>query len=909
MTEQHAVDPIACFLTACEMERREHRSSRREHKVVRGRLIFAEAGRFFYAFDASPGLALRDDTSVQVIIGGMFYQGTVYSRASFPHAEDSRATSRGTEQTLTVALQADLGLEIPSARIEGLEQDLLQCLIAKLRAVKSESEIPGWNAVLANRVIALSRHETEDAELIGAGKLPDDLTSDQVAALSRCLSQSVTYLWGPPGTGKTVALAALALKLFQDNKRVLIVSHTNHAVDGVLESLCKRITERGRSALPEGSILRVGTMVRESFMQRFGAQVHLESVMDRNQDKVSSRLSQLKRELAEVRDGLFAVTRKITLLDAREQLLRELDKVKKDAKGIDASFVSAVRRLFSPEDSSPTDIITGNTDTGVSDGLELLSSSVAQISREIDGCDHTSLNDESVELSNRQLEITEAIAVLEKFIRDLRVSLLDRARIVATTATQAMLSANDLHMFDAVLIDEASMLPLPLCFLLSGLARERVVVAGDFRQLPAIAMSDAHMVRQWYSRDVFECAGIVDLVDSKRDHPALVVLTTQFRSNQTLCSLINSRFYSGILKTASSGDTTTLFFKDSLSYLNQSPVVFVDTSSLKPWGEQRSRSKSNLMHALIVRKIALLLSTHGIARSSESIGIIAPYRQQSNLIGDLLVECCLGNHVSVGTVHKFQGSERDTIILDLTEGRPLELGSFFTALSLRETGARLLNVALSRARKHLFVVADLEHLRAQLRARHVMSGVLDDLVRIGYHLPVEELIGEHLFWTPSEEVKGSTGMLAFQAFDEDLFLPGLVTDLLAAQDEVVFSSPTLTRRVARVIGSILEQRIQSGLRVTLRVSATHDRNSEREGVLRDLRQIGVVVVGAQGMIPPAAIIDSEVVWLGSIAPFDSIAPTAGLMTRCVSARSAYHALELLEAGEVVREAEQLRAFG
>jgi hypothetical protein len=285
------------------------------------------------------------------------------------------------------------------------------------------------------------------------------------------------------------------------------------------------------------------------------------------------------------------------------------------------------------------------------------------------------------------------------------------------------------------------------------------------------------------------------------------------------------------------------------------------------------------MHALIVRKIALLLSTHGIARSSESIGIIAPYRQQSNLIGDLLVECCLGNHVSVGTVHKFQGSERDTIILDLTEGRPLELGSFFTALSLRETGARLLNVALSRARKHLFVVADLEHLRAQLRARHVMSGVLDDLVRIGYHLPVEELIGEHLFWTPSEEVKGSTGMLAFQAFDEDLFLPGLVTDLLAAQDEVVFSSPTLTRRVARVIGSILEQRIQSGLRVTLRVSATHDRNSEREGVLRDLRQIGVVVVGAQGMIPPAAIIDSEVVWLGSIAPFDSIAPTAGLMTR------------------------------
>jgi hypothetical protein len=906
MTEQHAVDPIACFLTACEIERREHRSARQEHKVVNGRRIFAEAGRFFYSFDASPGLALKDDTSVQVIVGGMFYHGTVYSRASFPHAEDERARAKAEGQTLTVALQADLGAEIPSARIEGLEHDLLQALILRLRSLKSGSEAGGWNADIARKVIDLSLHESKASVLVEARKLPDDLTPDQVTALSRCLSQSVTYLWGPPGTGKTVALAALALKLFQDNKRVLIVSHTNHAVDGVLESLCKRITERGRSNLPEGSILRVGAMVRDSLLERFGDQVHLESVMDRNQDKVSSRLAQLKRELAEVRDALFSVTRRITLLDARAQLLDELDRVKKDSKGVDASFISAVRRLFHPEGRSSGEHIIENLDEESTDSFSLLTSSVAHISKELEGCNRDSLSEQSVELSNRQLEITEAIAVLEKFIRDLRMSLLDRARIIATTATQAMLSANDLHMFDAVLIDEASMLPLPLCFFLGGLARERVVVAGDFRQLPSIVMSDVHMVRQWFSRDVFECAGIVDLVDARREHPALVTLTTQFRSNETLCALINARFYGGILETAAADNAQRLIFKEPLAYLNHYPVVLIDTASLHPWGEIRNKSKSNLLHALIVRKIALLLSAHGAALTPDSLGVISPYRQQANLIRDLLAECSLSDAISVGTVHKFQGSERDAIVLDLTESRPHQVGSFFTALSLRETGARLLNVALSRARKYLFVVANLEHLRSQLRSRHVMSGVIDDLVRSGYHLSVEELIGEPIFVQEPQEAAGG---LAFQAFDEELFMPGLVTDLLEAEREVVLSSPTMTKRVARVIGSILEQRIQAGLRVTLRVSRSLDRGAEQDEVLRDLRAIGVVVVRSHGRIPPAAVIDSEVVWLGSIAPFDAIAPAAGLMTRCVSVRAAYHALELLESSEGVEQGEQRLAFG
>lgn len=906
MPDPHAVDPIACFLTACEIERREIRSGRRERKVVNGRRIFADGGRSFYSFDAPPELILRDDTSVQLIVAGMFYHGTVYSRSSFPHMEDVKPRSPGVLQTLTVALQADLGPEIPSARVEGEEQDLLQALITRLKSLKgAEANSDLWNSEIAHEVIDLSRHRPAENLLFDASRFPEDLTGDQVTALGRCLSQPVTYVWGPPGTGKTVLLAALALQLFRENKRVLIVSHTNHAVDGVIESLCRRIAERGRSSLPEGSILRVGTLVRESLIQKFGDQVHLESVMNRSHEKVSSRLESLKRELSTVRDRLFAVTRKITLIDSRDQLLMELDRLRREQKGVDAGFVSAVRRVFQPDVTA--EAAAGTPSDGSEESLALLQVSLAHVSKELEGCDRKTLSDESVELSNRQLEITEAIAVLDKFIRDLRMSLLDRARIIATTATHAMLAAKDLHTFDAVLIDEASMMPLPLCFLLSGLARERVVVAGDFRQLPAISNSESHMARQWYSRDIFDCAGVVDLVDLKRTHPALVTLSTQFRSNETLCSLINSRFYGGLLKTEASSESEHFVFKETLSYLNRSPVVLIDTSSLRPWGEVYCKSKSNLVHAMLVRKLALLLSAHGAALHPDDVGVISPYRQQANLIRDLLEECALADAVSVGTVHKFQGGERRSIILDLTESVPHALGSFFSSVSLRDTGARLLNVALSRARQHLFVVANLDYLRSRLHSRHIMWGVLDDLNRVAYRLPVDELIGEAIFSNPSRETRESSGVLAFQCFDEELFMPGLITDLLAAEHEVVLSSPTFTTQVTRVMRSILEERIQQGLRVTVRVNEHCDSNTETEAALRELRSVGVVIVRSREVMPPAVVVDSEVVWLGSISPFDAIMPAAGAMTRCVSERAAFHALELLEAGVEQKEREPLLA--
>jgi hypothetical protein len=629
-------------------------------------------------------------------------------------------------------------------------------------------------------------------------------------------------------------------------------------------------------------------MVRESLIKQYADQVSLDAVINKSHDKVSSRLAALTRELSEVRDQLFSASRKIALLDTHQQLRAEIDRVRNSDALPDEEFVNTIERVVSPDGDGQL------KSESREEIVDFMDECLDRVSGELQGCDRRSLEESTIELSSRQLELTEAIAVLEKFVRDLRLSLLDRARIIATTATHAMLSSQDLQGFDVVLIDEASMLPLPLCFLLSGRARERVVIAGDFRQLPAIARSDSPVAQQWYSRDVFECAGVIDLVDERKVDPAVVTLTTQFRSHETLCGLINNRFYGGILQTKTDSAAERYIYRDPLAYLNRSPLVLVDTSELSPWGEVQNGSKLNLVHALVVRKLALLLSAHGIALLPDALGVIAPYRAQSDLIRCLLDECSLGATVSVGTVHKFQGSEREAIILDLTESAPHVLGSFLNPHSLRDSGARLLNVALSRARRHMIVVANLEHLRSQLRTTSLMWGVLDDLERVGYKLSASDVIGEQIFPNPSREVRGSPGILAFQAFDEGLFMPALVTDLVEARSDIVISTEGISERVATVVAALLEGPITRGVRVLVRYNSERMSTRADQAILHRLRRIGIALLPVDSRVPPAVVADSEVLWLGSIAPLDSLDGARGVMTRAVSAQAAQRALSVLD---------------
>ena len=879
--KEEALDPVPCFLTACELERREHRSLHREAKVRDGRLERAESGRFVYCFTLdSQKPPCKPRATVQLTVQGSVYQAVC---------------EKVSRDAISLSLSTTLGHRVGSARLASDEPDLLRVVTERLKEVKLGEGIPGWSRELAHRMLRLDGRELPSNGHGYEISSIEPLTQDQRRAVETCISRDISFVWGPPGTGKTRTLGALIAHYFRQNKRVLVVSNTNDAVDSVLYSTLKEVAHARKGSFAEGSVIRLGACVKSELRNAFGDKIDIDRVVATSQEKVLDRLSTLKAELKDVQSTGFAISKGISARKAHTDLTRELKELRtRLGSSGPFTFSEGIRGVFL---SKPQGSVKEDTrpQEELQEAIKVLEKSLAELEDNLPREDYDALMKKSVEGSARQVELSEAISVLEKFVRDLRKETLVRTRVIACTAIQAILSMKTLQNFDLVVLDEASMIPLPFVYLLAGMAQKQVVVTGDFRQLPAVAVSDAPIVAQWFSRDIFDYAGIVELIDQRKQHPSLAVLSTQFRSVKTLCTLVNNRFYGGMLQSVREERQEQEARKST--FLGSSPVVTVDISAVAPWTGNVNRSKWNLASALVVRKIALLLHTTQQLSDEHDLGIITPYRPQAELITSLLEEYDIDHFASVGTVHSFQGAERSTVILDLTDAPPNKVGNFVGATSLRDVGARLLNVALSRAKDRLIIVGNYGYLRSQLPANAVLLGILDDAERIGHSLSLDSLISQPLFVNASLEAANPPSILAFQMFDENLFSPALITDLLDAEREIVLAGTSLCSRSAAILSILLEERIKKGIKVTLRVSASKSRLPDAQCVLDKFRAAGVAVVFCEYPVHPTVVLDSEVLWLGSLSPVDTISGRAGRMMRCVSVVAAQRALSYIEGGE------------
>jgi len=111
----------------------------------------------------------------------------------------------------------------------------------------------------------LGGKETSPIEPIARPAAYGDLNPSQHRAIEKALTQRVTFVWGPPGTGKTKTLAAMAANLIGANKRVLLATLSNMALDQLLQATIERL---GSSA-GATTIARMGTQMDEA-AERYG---------------------------------------------------------------------------------------------------------------------------------------------------------------------------------------------------------------------------------------------------------------------------------------------------------------------------------------------------------------------------------------------------------------------------------------------------------------------------------------------------------------------------------------------------------------------------------------------------------------------------------------------------------------
>lgn len=865
MTEPITKELLQTLIGAVEDEAREARAVSTSFSLGQGQRVPTASQRPLYSFNLVNPPRLQEEARGRLSVKGAVVECTVISRRS---------------DGLDVETFIDLGEQIESATLTVDRSELLSVLAARLESAMSDPSSTSFNGRLAAHVLNIAAIEAPaDSDFVGA---PDDLTSDQQEAFRRAIRNETTFLWGPPGTGKTVTLSAIAFHLFAQNKRILLVSHTNRAVDGVVLGLCKRIVGRSRVNLPEGSVVRVGQVSRKSLQSTFGAQISLEQLAETHQRKVRERIALLRKEresCAKELEGLLYQQGLIAKQGVLQQELVNLQRLYGEARGSESSLATVLRVLrirYGAGDGSGASI------EDIKRSMKAVTGEILGVVTELEGVSGEEVHDRIQELQVRDEEMTDAIRDLESLAEDSSGSALQRARVVACTATQAVLRAHSLGDFDVVIVDEGSMLPLPYLPFLAGLAREKVVVGGDFRQLPPISLSTSPAARMWFARDAFEVSGVVDLVDRGEEHPSLAMLTTQFRGHEALSALINQRFYGGKLSSQRK-DPPVLDPARTPEWLTRGSVVLIDTSSLAPQGQVENGSKVNLTHALVVRSLCGVLRSAGIAQSTSDVGVIAPFRAQVSLLEDLLEEAELSN-VTVGTVHRFQGAERETIILDLTESAPHTLSSFLGGVSLRDTGSRLLNVALSRAQARLLIVGDLTYLRTQLSERHVLHGVLTDIEGRGSIVDVREVLPDAV--TPKADA--SVDPFVLQRFDGETYLAGATTDMRDARSSITISSSLIGERAAHVVGTVLKPVVERGVQVHVSVAegGPEGDTQERDTCTRILESNGIAVVRSPADLHNGIVVDDEIVWVGTRSHLRCVEVPNLCMTRTVSRAAA-----------------------
>ncbi|NBC26302.1 MAG: AAA family ATPase [Bacteroidetes bacterium] len=467
----------------------------------------------------------------------------------------------------------------------------------------------------------------------------------QKDAVRKALANRTLFIWGPPGTGKTATLGYIIANYLKTGKSVLFASNTNRAVDVGLMSALHALQNVDATIEP-GEITRFGEIaLQESDLEEYVFDVQMEKRV------------QEKKETAD---------EWVDLLERREKTLR-----------------ATKERLQSGKKPS--------------NKLELELQLIDQKIEDMGGREELELKIEEHSKINERSE-------------------LKKRRLVATTL--AKVCTSDLFFdldFDAVVVDEGSMASLPYLMVLASHCKWHMVVVGDPMQLPPIAITNESTARNFLEKDIFTTVSNAETTEQlfawHDKHPGMTAFfDTQYRLEQSLADVISTVFYEGRLKT---GKYTGKLELDQ----NGRAFHLVDTSKYGPYLEQKSGERGfkpiNLVHQEVVERLVQKLGGRGVPM--DQVGIIVPFRSAVYDLRNRLYESGIRG-VEVGTIHTFQGREKDYIIFDTVMSGEKQRGSHrhYSVRPLDEeknglSVPRLLNVAFSRSRKELVVIADMQH--------------------------------------------------------------------------------------------------------------------------------------------------------------------------------------------------------
>ncbi|APC40038.1 AAA domain-containing protein [Clostridium estertheticum] len=548
---------------------------------------------------------------------------------------------------------------------------------------------------------------------------PFGFNISQKSATEKALSNQISVIEGPPGTGKTQTILNIIANAIINNETVAVVSNNNSATANVLEKLQKydvgfisaylgnkenkdEFFESQKDSYPDMKEWKIENekleILKSSLMtskQRLDDMLHEQNKLatlkeefseldleveyfnkyyDENKYRIQPYRSIYKLDSNDVMSilakyeiilgkyGLFKLRHKIINIirygiisfkfykNSNEAIVDYLKKVYYELK---SSELSRTIDLLSNklEKNNFEDLMRQYSE----DSMQVLKSNLAR---------------KFTSKGNRTIFTKDILwKNIEGFLKEYPV-------ILSTThSLRSCVSEN--YLFDYVIVDEASQVDIVTGSLALSCAKN-VVIVGDLKQLPNVVTDEVKnksdiIFKQYNLNEAFNYAqnSLLSSITKLYSDVPKTLLREHYRCHPKIIGFCNKKFYNNeliILTNESVGDK---------------PLVVYKTS-------KGNHARGNFNQRQIDVILDEVIPKLNLEKSSKEIGVISPYRLQVDELKKLIKT----DNIEVDTVHKYQGREKDTIILTTVAN---QINDFID-------DPNLINVAVSRAESKLILI-------------------------------------------------------------------------------------------------------------------------------------------------------------------------------------------------------------
>ena len=513
---------------------------------------------------------------------------------------------------------------------------------------------------------------------------------DQMRVVYNAMVNHVTYVKGPPGTGKTETIFNVLLSAYANDKTVLVCSNNNHPVSDIFSKMEGTLTiKKPYASLTETVIfpmLRLGNNkeIEETIKK---LREILVFVSKHEKSKVREELTEHSkvRSLSgfkELRDLLMEYESQIDLRERTATLekIRKLTAPGKIRDKLDGQIKAYQGQLASARPIRDEDVLRYATSASEDKDFQnyVYYSSLLRFKK---------LANESY----RELREIIATEDMEQAVRKFNKYLKDDANLRRLIAVFPIVLCTNLSceklgsakpQFDLVIMDESGQ-----CNIASSLIPivrgTDLLLVGDTNQLQPVTVIEEnvnedlrrrHGVGEEYD---YVHNSILSVMLRKDNNSKNILLRYHYRCGKRIASFVNQRFY-----------------QDQLKLLNSEPgdLIYVNVkNTFNPEARNSYREEAF--------QIAQLIRDNGY----KDVGIVTPFVNQAALINECLMRLGVRN-VQAGTVHTLQGSEKSVIIMSAA----LSLRTGKKTMEWIKNNHELINVAVTRAKQRFVFIGDKE---------------------------------------------------------------------------------------------------------------------------------------------------------------------------------------------------------